>query len=241
MADTAQDVIKDALRELGVLGKAQNLDDDDAQRGLTALNDLIDSWSLKPYAIYSLVERTHTLVASTASYTIGATGTIAVARPTQIKTAFIRDSNSIDHPVEVRSYLEYQDIVDKAVTSDLPDYIYYNPTHPNGTLFLFPTPSTGNTLHLTVEALLSTLSALSTTFTMPTGYRRALRKNLALELAPMFGAEVPRMLLRQANESLAEVKRTNNRNMDRAARLDPILLAMSSGRRGGGYNINTDS
>ena len=61
MADTALDVIKDAMRDLGILGKAQDIDDDDAARGLQRLNDMLDFWSLKPYALYSWTDVTHTL------------------------------------------------------------------------------------------------------------------------------------------------------------------------------------
>lgn len=240
MADTALDVIKDALRDLGVVGKAQDIDDDDAARALTRMNDMLDSWSIQPYAIYAWADITHNLVAGTASYTIGATGAdITAARPVQIIQAFVRDASSYDYPVEVISYSDYLRITDKTTDTTYPNKLAYNPTHPNGTIYIWPVADTVNTLHMVAESLLSNLSSTSATFTFPPGYRQAVVKNLALQLAPMFGASVLPEMNKQAAAGLAAIKRANNRTRTNNARIDNVLIAMS-GRRGG-YNWRTDS
>jgi len=240
MADTALDVIKDALRDLGVLGKAQTIDDDDAARALQRMNDMLDSWSIQPYAIYAWSDVTHTLVASTSSYTIGPSGAdITAARPVQIKAAYVRDANSYDDPIDVISYRDYQGITDKTTGADYPNRLAYNPTHPSGTIYLWPVPDTAYTLHMIVEGLLTNLALTSTTFTFPPGYRMAVVSNLALKLAPMFGVQLTRELRETAKEALAMIKRANNRNRTNVARIDPMLLAMGANR--GGYNWNTDT
>ena len=239
MADTAQDVIKDALRDLGVLGKAQDIDEDDAARALQRMNDMLDSWSIQSLSIYAWLDITHTLVSGSVSYTIGPTGAdITAARPIQIIQAFVRDDNAYDYPVDVISYSDYLRITDKTTDTTYPSRLAYNAGHPNGTVYIWPVADTANTLHMIVESLLSNLATTSATFTFPPGYRLAVVKNLALQLAPMFGVIATPDLQKQAAAGMAAIKRANNRNRNNDARFDPVLTAMGSGR--GGYNWRTD-
>ena len=48
-----------------------------------------------------------------------------------------------------------------------------------------------------------------TPVSLAAGYARALRTNLAVELAPEFGRQVDVLIVQQARESLADVKRAN--------------------------------
>lgn len=240
MADTALDVIKDALRDLGVLGKGQDIDEDDAARALQRMDDMLDSWSIQPYAIYAWSDITHTLVSGSASYTIGPTGAdITAARPIQIIQAFVRDDNAYDYPVDVISYSDYMRITDKTTDTTYPNILAYNAGHPNGTVYIWPVADTANTLHMIAESVLSNLATTSATFTFPPGYRIAVVKNLALQLAPMFAVNVAPDLKKQAEAAMAAIKRANNRNRSNGARIDSVLLAMGSGR--GGYNWRTDN
>lgn len=238
MADTAQDIIKDALRDLGRFGKGESLDDDDSERGLQASKDLLDAWSIEKLIVFATTTISQALTAGKSSYTIGASGAdITATRPLNIEVAVIRDAGGVDHPMRVIAFLDYERIQTKTVQSDLPLRIAFNPGFPNGTLHLYPAPASANTLRADVVTQLVQLTAQATVFSMPPGFRRAVRKNLALELAPMFGVTPGPWLIKQAIESKAMVKRNNIQNRELMARYDQILLAMG---RGGGYNINTD-
>ena len=65
---------------------------------------------------------------------------------------------------------------------------------------------------------------------LPHGYLKALRYNLALELAPDHGVEPPRHVYAQAQIALADIKRHNIRH--RTLTNDTV--------RSGSYNIFTD-
>lgn len=241
MADTARDIVKDALRDLGVFGEGESLSDDDAARGLRAANDMLDAWAVEKLMLHAFTVVEHTLEASKASYTIGPSGAdITATRPQAILGAHIRDANNIDTPIKVWAFRDYEMIVDKTVESTLPYRLAYNPDVTSGTVYLWPTPDTANTLRMDVSTLLSEFTSLDTTFTFPPGYRRCLRKNLALELAPMFGVAPSKELTKQAVESKGRLKIANIAMDARVAQIDPLLIAMAGQRWGGGYNINTD-
>lgn len=239
MTDTALNLITDALKDLGVLQPGETPDDSDAQDALRAINDMVGGWSLERLLLYAQTVVTHTLVAGTASYTIGPSGAdITATRPIRIVQAVIRDGNTLDHPLDVISYARYEQLPDKTTTTERPKTLAYNPTDPSGTIYLYFAPGAAYSLRLLVEQQLTAFADLSTTFAFPVGYRYALRKNAAITLAPLFGADPSTDLRLEARVAKNRIKQRNNAAQPRDVVWDVALMAAAGG---GTYDIYTDS
>lgn len=231
---TVSDLIKGSMRLIGVIAAGETPSSSESADALTSLNDMLDSWSNDGFLIYHRVIENLTLVASTASYTIGASGAFNTTRPIRIIDALVKESGS-DNEVPIRIYNqdEWVQISDKTLTSTLPQGIYYDPNAALGLIYVWPVPSGGSTLILHSEKPLTTYSAISEDVTLPPGYKKALRYNLAMELAPEYGKAISQDIAMQASESKALIMRTNTRPVYMTSDVPGLI-----GSRGS-YNIYT--
>ena len=94
-------------------------------------------------------------------------------------------------------------------------------------------PTVAHSLVLYYDEPFAQFPDLTTPVSLAPGYAKALRCNLAIELAPEFGRVVDPTVERLARESLADVKRQNFALVE--VGIDPALTG-----GGGGYNILTD-
>ena len=221
---TARDLINSALVDIRVKANGQTLAASHLSDGLDTLNEIIDAWASENLMIYGSSEEVFSLVSGQRIYSIGTSGTpdFDTERPTSIMLGgwFIRDGDS-DYPVHHMSVEQYRRIFTKGITGR--PYIFtYLPTYPNGEIKLYYTPDSNYSLYMRTVKPLSGLSALSTTFSFPPGYQRALRKALAVELAEGYGKNVTQTLYMAAKESKQVIKRTN------AQRVEPVMLEVSS-------------
>ena len=60
---TALDIIIDALQKLGAYAPGETLSDADAQRGLSVMNDMLDTWSNETLMIYCNQQQSIAMVA----------------------------------------------------------------------------------------------------------------------------------------------------------------------------------
>ena len=196
-------------------------DASDSVVALNRLNGLIDQWALERLTIYVITRTTHTIVASTATYSIGASGDIAIARPPSaeaiehINLVETADDPDTETSLKVLTEDEYAGWMHKAETDVAPTHWYYSPTWPNGTLYLLPIPTT-STLQITlyVPTALSEAAASTTTFTLPPGYERFMRTNLALELSSAFEKAPEPWLIQAARQSKQAIQVRNLRMQD---------------------------
>lgn len=210
---TSQTIIDRALRLIGVIASGESPTASESADALIALNGLIESWQTEKLLVYTLTDTAFTLVASDASYTVGPAGNFALTpRPNKLEDVFVRASG-VDYPVKLVESERWFAIPDKTETSDLPSLAYYEPTLSTGTLLLWPVPNTAHSLHIVTSAVLSSLAALGTTIALPQGYERALAYNLAIDIAPEYGAPVSASVASTAVDSLASIKRANQRSM----------------------------
>ena len=108
----------------------------------------------------------------------------------------------------------YQGISDKD-TQTIPYWLNYTAGFPSATINLYPTPATAYTLYLTSNKVLSTLT-LSTTISLPPGWKRALIYSLAVEIAPEYGQPLTPGLVQVAKDAKAAIALSvlKNRTMD---------------------------
>ena len=227
---TAQEYINRALRLINVLGIGETPDSQTSSDSLSALNDMLGLWSTQKLLVYQMQEETHTLVASTNSYTIGSGATIDTTRPVTIESAFIRDSSNYDSPLRVINKAEYDRISMKGSEASYPERLFYDPGFSNGTIYLYPTPSTANTLHFTSWKPFSTFATLATSATFPPGYNQLLVYNLAVLLGAEFNAQVRPDVLKIALDTRAQIETLNNRYQS-----DVTTFDLSFSKRPGDY------
>ena len=207
---TALELITGAGRLIGIVRKSEPLTADEAMDGLAALNDMLASWSNDQLIIYSRTREYFTLTGGTSSYTIGSGQTFNATKPTHIVSAFIREGTT-DYPLTIFTEEEFDLIGEKTTQSNLPRALVYNNGHPYGTITLWNVPDSANQLHLLSEKPLTEISSLSTTIDLPVGTKRAIRYNLAIEMAPEYEAEIPPAVVKIAGTSLGAIKRQVNR------------------------------
>jgi hypothetical protein len=208
---TVLDLITGSLKDLGALGIGEVPTDDEAQDALEALNDMLGTWRTESMMIYANSVVTAPLVAGQEIYTLGVGGDINTTNNTHVQLVFLRDTGNNDYECYTTTdYTDYAYITSKQVTSSLPSVAYINNTFPLRTITLWPVPSDSSyTLVVWVWDKLSGFTAITDTANLPDGYNRAIRSNLAIELAPRYGKEPSAALVKTATESKAQIKRFN--------------------------------
>ena len=231
---TAQQLINQSLRGIGVIGAGETPAPEDSVDALTALNGLLASLSLQRLSVFAETLESKTLIPAQASYTIGTNGTPdwSTQRPNTIKSAYVRVGVN-DYPVQIVDQGTYDSYVDKTSTSDIPNRLFYNATAPNGTIFMYPTPSSANVLYIRSWRLLESFASLSEEVDLPNGWLRALKFGLMRELSPEYGKQVTADIERMWMESLGDIKRLNASNR-------PILGSVMELAGTGRYNVYTD-
>ena len=229
---TANDIITDALADIGAIDPIEPLTANEAAHGLRKLNELLESWSNESLAVYQILQENFATVAGTASYTIGSGATWNTTRPLRIESAFLR-SNSIDYPLTVLNREEY-DWLPLKTTQYQPEYLFYYPAVANGTVTLYGVPDAIYTVFLNSYKQLQSFAALTDVVVLPPGYLRAIKSNLALELAPGYNREPSALLAAIARDSKAAIKRLNSRTPKLS-----VAQTAFHGEGRSGFNVNT--
>lgn len=243
MAYTAIDVITDSLQLLQVYAPGEILSDADAQRSLATLNDMLDDWSNQTLACYAILEQSAPLVPGQQSYTIGKdpTADFNMTRPLKILdgpgTAYVQDVNGNNYPMNVVPRDQWNLYGNRSILiqSDFPDTLFYDPQYPLGVINVLPVPTINYTMFWDSYLQLADFDSLTTAFSFPPGYKRAIVTNLAVALKPYFKtAQIDPLIILEAKERFGNIKRTNMRS--NVAVMDPELVSRSQIS----YNIYTD-
>lgn len=208
---TAGDQINGALRLIGVLAEGETPTAAISNDCLSALNQMLDSWSIERLSVYTTRTQTFTWPANTASRTLGPSGNFVGLRPVQLDdSTYFRDvSTGISYNIEFINQSQYDSIGLKTVQSTYPQLIFINTGFPDIEMILFPVPSKALEWNFVSVTELSQPALLTTELAFPSGYLRAFRYNLALEIAPEFGVEPSPQVKRVAMISKRNIKRVN--------------------------------
>ena len=210
---TALDLITDAAREVAILGTRETLGSAAAAEGLRRLNRMLESWRNERLMCYQLVEENFALTANKRNYTIGPTGAdLTTARPLEIlRPCFVRESNT-DYPLTPISKDGYGRVVSKStVTSNYPEWLYYESSFPNGEIFLYPVPSAANTLFINSLKEIQSFTSLTTQVALPPGYEEAIVYNLGIRQAAKKGFAINPETKQFADQAIARIKVTNDK------------------------------
>lgn len=221
---TVSDLIKGSLRLIGAIAQGETPTSQDSADALSALNDMLESWSNDGLMLFNRTIEAFTLTPSTSSYTFGTGGDFNSARPARLIQANIKQSgDNSEFPVRIINSDEYSRIVDKTLQSTIPQCIYYNDNFALGVVYVWPVPSAANSLILYSDKPLSAFSAISDTVSLPPGYKEAMRYNLAMRLSPEYGKAISQDIAMQAMEAKASIMRANTEPVYMKSDVDGLL------------------
>ena len=229
MAQTVGDLIRSAMRKIGVLAAGEPLPADEGDDAKVVFSQMVDAWSLESLLIPVVSVVTKQLIIGQSEYTIGIypgltipDNHIETARPEKILAAFIRDAYDTDYIQEVIDVKTFSRISRKT-NSSRPSRFYNRKGWPMNTILFESLPYTDETLYLEVVQPLSvylSTASLTDVVNLPPGYEQVLIYNLAIMLADEWGKSVSNVVGVTATEGKKRIKRANFRKlvlgMDRA-------------------------
>jgi len=211
---TAAEIIENGLRKLGVIASGADPSSAEQADGLTALNEMIESFSNESVFIFDDNEETFLLTTSKASYTMGSGGDFDTTRPLKISKARIQLNTSnpvIELRMDILSLDEWAKIVQKNISSNIPRSIYIDYSYPLATINVYPIPSVAQSIILNSMKVVQSFATAATAVSLPPGYNRMLTYNFAVEVASEYGVEPSPTVQRIANESKANIMRLNTK------------------------------
>lgn len=229
------DVVKGALFELGVLAAGEEPEGTIADFVLAKGNRLIDNWNATRQAIFAVDFLTFVLPTLTQPLTIGPSGAnfSATQRPVSIDAANIILTDvtpNVRVPLTVHTDPAWwMGVQVPGISGSLSSDLYYNPTWPNGEIYLWIKQSTAYTLELLCRELLAEL-AFATNLVMPQGYWDALILTLAEDCATPLKVQPKPLMLKKAAEARARIFATNT-VVPSIQTAQPGMVARGRGRR----------
>ena len=238
---TGRDFAKSVLLLIGAIASGETPTASETSDVLSRANEMIDAWATQ--ALTALVNERHVFapVANQQAYLLSPTSAssdwVVDNRPdllTNVGLLLNTASPAVEIPRGILTDDEWAATSIKDLANTLFTSVYYNPTSPAGTVSLWPIPTTAaNDVVLYFDSILVQFADLTTQYRFPAGYLRTLRYNVAVDIAPEFGAQLSPVVDRTAAASLRTLKAANVKMSELS--VDPAL----SGRRFG-YNYYTD-
>lgn len=243
MANTVGDIIRSAMRKIGVLAAGEPLPANEGDDALQVFAQMVSAWTNETLLIPVVNVVTFQLTNDISEYTIGiypessSTSSqclcnssrscgyqepvdvpqnhIQTARPEKILAAFIRDQYDTDYIQEVIDVKTFSRISRKTNASR-PSRFYVREGWPLNTILFESVPYSSETLHLEVIQPLSEIlpaACLTEVINLPPGYERALIYNLCLDLADEWGKQPSAAIATHAVEGKKWLKRNNYRDL----------------------------
>jgi hypothetical protein len=211
MAYTAGDQINRALRLLGILAEGETPSAATSQDALTAMNQMIDSWSTERLSVFCTQDQVFNWPVGQIKQTLGPSGDFVGNRPIQLDDGtYFRAPSGVSYGIKIINQDQYNGIAVKTSTSTFPQVIFINNTFPNVEMYIYPRPTQLLEWHFISVQELTQPALLSTELFFPPGYMRAFAYNLAMEIAPEFGVEPSPQVQRIAMTAKRNLKRINN-------------------------------
>lgn len=194
-----QDIINDALIEIGMLAPGEQPDGDTAEWAFRKANYVLDTWAARENYVYNSTFARYTLVPGLLPHTIGPSPTATYQvrqRPVKIIRANViltGTSPEVEAPeLNIRDAQWWMSVTTKNIRTPQPTDLFYSPNWPDGQLYFWPVPSAANDVRLETWVLLEQFVSItdplggpaSSTMSLPPGYRNALMLTLAETLQP---------------------------------------------------------
>jgi hypothetical protein len=213
---TRDQIITTALRRLRVLDAGETAAAGDITTGAQVLNLMLKALALKDVTLWLTQEAELALILARGMYLLGPTGdpcltvvgATQITRPVEVLEARIRDTDDNDEPLEVCATRdEFFSISDKTSSGDA-THVWYDPITTNGRFYVWPVADDATkTIVLTMRRTIEDFDASTDDFDGPPEVLDALAWNLAVNLAPEYGREVPQLVMAKAQETFRDVER----------------------------------
>jgi len=161
------------------------------------------------------------LVTNQNPYSIGLGADFNTVRPTRIVGAYLELNNGsipVDYPMQVLNWDDYDAIRLKTLSTNFPNYLYYQPSFPLGEIYIYPVfapndPATIRPayLHLTSWKPLPIIVDPTSPLEFPPGYWEAILYGLATRIAQEYQFEIRQDTVVMAREAIKRLKRINQR------------------------------
>lgn len=162
-----------------------------------------------------------------------APGQMAFQRPLRITKAYSRittSSSYVDFLCDIQDLAYYAKIGLKLQPGPWAKILFYNPSFPNGTIYLWPVPSMAVEFHFWSDMLLQSVT-LNQVLQLPQGYYNYLQFALAELLCIDYGMPVPPDIVRLARRYEMMVK-SNNAAVDQQIAVDAAVQTRNANNAG---------
>lgn len=205
-ANSAARCIHFALEDAGLIQEGGTPTGEQYARGLHRLNDLIALWQTRGLKVWLQEERTVTLVAAQAAYTV--TGSNS-ERAMRVLEGWYQDSNANKTPLTPLSREEYSRI-SPVTTASTPSNYWAEKTPTALVVSLWPVPSaavaSAGSVRLIVQRKTTTIVSVTDSTAFPSEWFLALRWGLADELATGQPVAIMDRCMRKAQMFLAALE-----------------------------------
>lgn len=213
MSIAVLDLITAAYLEFNFLAAGEPLQDEDAVFGLQKMNLILDEWSVDEFYVFNKIIQNFNYVANHQPTLIGPTAQapdffLAGPRPVEIEDAgWLLGGTRI--PVEVIDDSQWAGTSQKNLTAVTPMKLYYSPNVPNGSIFLWPTPTSSGQLELELWSIMQQIASLQSNLDLANGYQAAMTLTLAESLEHSLGFPPTAGLVMGANRARLKVQSKN--------------------------------
>lgn len=206
---TVRELIRKSMLLGGIIASSEDMTNDEANDALNSLNDLIESWNTEGLLIYNSVREAFDLVAGTQGYLMGTGLAFNSSKPMALEGVSIL-SAGVEYPVRILTVDEWQAIQQKTIQGNIPDQVYVEENAASLKFYFYnvPNDSAADAIIYSRKPI-SAFSSLSDTVTLPQGYSRALRYDLAIELMQEYGKAASMVIIEKTNELKGALKREN--------------------------------
>lgn len=217
MSTTAREIIKSALKLVGVIAAGEQPSAEEQSDALKVLQLMLDQWSTESLSIFKQTRETFVLTGAS-SYTMGPAGQFATTRPMRVLGAATLDTSSTPNqeiPLELLNLDQWKNITQKSLTSTLATKLYVDTTFPLSTLYFWPLPTLANSVVIYSEKPLVNPALADDVIDLPPGYEMAMRYSLAVLLFTEYG--------RPPDQAVAAIASTAKGNIERM-NIKPIYM-----------------
>ena len=209
---TRSALIKESLQLVAAISEGIDPNDTQYLDASRTLNIMVKAWQAYGLNLWTIETASIDLAASTASYTLGPSGTTGLTeRPLKVVEVYITDSDSDDTWLQPLSRQEYIRIVNKDQTGT-PTQWYYDPQLTNGTLSVWPAPdstSAAYTLKVVYQSPIEDMDADIDEFDFPQEWYEAIKYGLAVRLAPVYGLPYnDRLMLKREFDEILDLAKS---------------------------------
>ena len=190
-AVTRDDIIKRALRLIGVVAQGETPTTDQVNEAALSLNGLVKAWQADGMPLWALKETSIPLTGGVNSYTLGLGATVNIPKPLKVTQAWFRNTTSnVDIPLRIITKQEYNMLGNKT-SQGSPIQIYYEPLRDTGVLHVFPTPgsvdASSGTIYIVYQRPFEDFDSATDNPDFPQEWYDAVTYGLATRLAPEYG------------------------------------------------------